>query len=165
MPSLDSANNPLHWQQRPSLFNPSKVNLPNATWSRPRRIGIIALLLFLLALAYGGYDGTVAWGRAASERRGIPLTKQSSSATSVFPKPKGLALVPLEAHIMSKCPDARDCLRDLIVPAMERVNDKVDFRLSYIGTYVIPFPHFLYPEISLYIYAPANLEWLHVSAI
>lgn len=41
--------------------------------------------------------------------------------------------VPLEAHIMSKCPDARDCLQQLIVPAMELINDKVDFRLSFIG--------------------------------
>lgn len=37
---------------------------------------------------------------------------------------------------MSKCPDARDCLRDLVVPAMERISDKVDFRLSFIGSYV-----------------------------
>lgn len=42
--------------------------------------------------------------------------------------------VPLEAHIMSKCPDARDCLQDLIVPAMTQIADKVDFQLSYIGS-------------------------------
>lgn len=40
--------------------------------------------------------------------------------------------VPLEAHIMSKCPDAKDCLHDMILPAMQNVSDKVDFRLSYI---------------------------------
>lgn len=34
---------------------------------------------------------------------------------------------------MSKCPDARDCLRDFVVPAMANVSDKVDFRLSFIG--------------------------------
>lgn len=45
--------------------------------------------------------------------------------------------VPLEAHIMSKCPDAKDCLKDLVVPAMEKVYDKVDFKLSYIGTCVV----------------------------
>jgi hypothetical protein len=39
----------------------------------------------------------------------------------------------LEAHIMSKCPDAADCLRDLIVPTLIEVEDKVDFKLSYIG--------------------------------
>lgn len=43
-------------------------------------------------------------------------------------------LVPLEAHIMSKCPDARDCLRDMVLPVMERVHDKVNFTLSFIGT-------------------------------
>ncbi|RFU29481.1 hypothetical protein B7463_g6857, partial [Scytalidium lignicola] len=43
-------------------------------------------------------------------------------------------LVPLEAHIMSKCPDARDCLRQLVLPTMQRVYDKVNFTLSYIGT-------------------------------
>ncbi|KAJ4421825.1 hypothetical protein N0V82_003524 [Gnomoniopsis sp. IMI 355080] len=44
------------------------------------------------------------------------------------------ALVPLEAHIMSKCPDAKDCLRQLVLPTMQQVIDKVDFTLSYIGT-------------------------------
>lgn len=42
--------------------------------------------------------------------------------------------VPLEAHIMSKCPDARDCLHDMILPAMQNVSHLVDFKLSYIGT-------------------------------
>lgn len=41
--------------------------------------------------------------------------------------------VQLEAHIMSKCPDARDCLRDLVLPAMQNVSSFVDFKLSYIG--------------------------------
>lgn len=41
--------------------------------------------------------------------------------------------VPLEAHIMSKCPDAKDCLHDLILPTMQKIGDKVDFKLSYIG--------------------------------
>jgi hypothetical protein len=44
-------------------------------------------------------------------------------------------LVPLEAHIMSKCPDAAACLKDLVVPAMVKVSDKVNFTLSYIGRY------------------------------
>lgn len=41
--------------------------------------------------------------------------------------------VPFEAHIMSKCPDAQACLLGLVVPTMEQVHDKVDFRLSFIG--------------------------------
>ena len=42
-------------------------------------------------------------------------------------------LVPLEAHIMSKCPDAKDCLEKLVVPSMVNISDKVNFTLSYIG--------------------------------
>jgi hypothetical protein len=62
-------------------------------------------------------------------------------------------LVPLEAHIMSKCPDAKvniypslcritnaqylqDGLELLVLPVMQRVHDKVNFTLSYIGRYV-----------------------------
>lgn len=47
--------------------------------------------------------------------------------------PEMTSTVSLEAHIMSKCPDARDCLQQLVVPTMEKVSDKVDFKLSYIG--------------------------------
>ena len=43
------------------------------------------------------------------------------------------AKIPLEAHIMSKCPDAKDCLQKLILPAMEQISDKVDFNLSFIA--------------------------------
>ncbi|KAK8231624.1 hypothetical protein HDK77DRAFT_67825 [Phyllosticta capitalensis] len=42
--------------------------------------------------------------------------------------------VPLEAHIMSKCPDARDCLRDLVLPVMADLSPRISFTLSYIGT-------------------------------
>jgi hypothetical protein len=41
--------------------------------------------------------------------------------------------VKLEAHIMSKCPDARDCLRDMVVPAMEQISDLVEFKTYFIG--------------------------------
>ncbi|GKZ66101.1 hypothetical protein AnigIFM60653_007185 [Aspergillus niger] len=41
--------------------------------------------------------------------------------------------IPLEAHVMSKCPDARDCLQQLVIPAMEQISDKVDFKLSFIA--------------------------------
>lgn len=39
---------------------------------------------------------------------------------------------------MSKCPDAKDCLEMLIAPAMEKIEGIVDFRMSFIGRYVIP---------------------------
>lgn len=63
-----------------------------------------------------------------------PSRQQSSTPTSSISVSTDSELVPLEAHIMSKCPDARDCLRDLVLPAMMRVNEKVNFTLSYIGT-------------------------------
>ena len=59
------------------------------------------------------------------------LVDQAQKAMSSTSNSSGL--VPLEAHIMSKCPDARDCLRDLVVPAMEQIVDMVDFKLSFIG--------------------------------
>ena len=53
---------------------------------------------------------------------------------STHAKSNQTGLVPLEAHVMSKCPDAKTCLEELVVPAMEQVVNKVDFRLSYIGS-------------------------------
>lgn len=49
-------------------------------------------------------------------------------------EPEAKPLVPFEAHIMSKCPDAQVCLRNMVLPAMQRVLPKVNFTLSYIGT-------------------------------
>ncbi|MCJ1311300.1 hypothetical protein MMC25_004971 [Agyrium rufum] len=57
----------------------------------------------------------------------------SSSPISTIDKTKAKKRIPLEAHVMSKCPDARDCLRDLVLPAMEKIVEKVDFELSFIG--------------------------------
>lgn len=93
-------------------------------------IAIIAVLLFLVLtfrpLAnYGGVSVSFGEGRSSGSREG------DSSSTSASTTTKDL--VPLEAHIMSKCPDARDCLKELVLPAMMRVNNKVNFTLSYIG--------------------------------
>ena len=68
----------------------------------------------------------------ATPTSGTRVYSQSSQAP--LANGTGNSLVPLEAHIMSKCPDARDCLRDMVVPAMEQISDKVDFQLSYIGS-------------------------------
>ncbi|KAL5337724.1 ankyrin repeats-domain-containing protein [Aspergillus crustosus] len=60
-----------------------------------------------------------------------PFDGEKASVTPVLATTEK---IPLEAHIMSKCPDARDCIRELVVPAMERVSDKVDFGLSFIAS-------------------------------
>jgi Gamma interferon inducible lysosomal thiol reductase (GILT) len=63
-------------------------------------------------------------------------TADGADRTSGGHAPAGAELVkkvPLEVHIMSKCPDARDCLQQLIIPTMEQISSKVDFQLSVIG--------------------------------
>jgi hypothetical protein len=35
---------------------------------------------------------------------------------------------------MSKCPDAQDCLRMLVLPTMQQAHEKVNFTMSFIGT-------------------------------
>lgn len=149
MSPLNREKDPLPRQPRQDINDPSIANMPDATWSRPRRVVIGLLLFVLLTLGYRGCRHAIAWNRAVSRNLGISAAQQENSANPsvplipavppVFQDFNGSALVPLEAHIMSKCPDARDCLHDLIVPAMERISDKVDFRLSFIGTYVTLF--------------------------
>ena len=46
--------------------------------------------------------------------------------------------VDLEVHIMSKCPDAKACLQELVVPAMEKLDEIIDFKLSFIGRFGSP---------------------------
>jgi hypothetical protein len=67
--------------------------------------------------------------------RNYPADDSSSTTHDVgsHTKAAGSNKVPLEVHIMSKCPDARDCLQQLVVPAMEKISDKVDFQLSMIA--------------------------------
>ncbi len=108
----------------------------NASWTRLRRVVIVVLLFILLTVSYRGSSKL---SEARSQELGDASIRQNIVANPSIPfspDSDGLGLVPLEAHIMSKCPDARDCLKDLIVPAMEKISDKVDFRLSFIGKYV-----------------------------
>ena len=79
----------------------------------------IALLLLVRSTftCHGGYSSSA------------DLRSPSSLIQEVMETEK----VALEAHIMSKCPDAKACLEQLVVPTMEQVSDKVDFKISYIG--------------------------------
>ena len=63
----------------------------------------------------------------------LSATLSDSDASTLTTAEEASIRVPLEAHIMSKCPDAQYCLQQLVVPAMEQIHDKVDFRLSFIG--------------------------------
>ena len=58
----------------------------------------------------------------------------------------------------SKCPDAADCIRELIIPTMQNVSsDKVDFRLSFIGKYVLHSTCSLYHHCCCY-YRPRRQD-------
>lgn len=123
----------------PNIYKSTKANMSNASWSRLRRLVIIGLFVLSFMLSFQSYRIFKARSSAGLGNHRISLIEQQNpSISDIFQDSNGSGLVPLEAHIMSKCPDARDCLRDLIVPAMERISDKVDFRLSFIGTYVNP---------------------------
>lgn len=64
----------------------------------------------------------------------IPLeTPTPKTATEHIQSPH-VGPVDLEAHIMSQCPDAQDCIQQMIIPAMEQVAPLVNFTLSFIGT-------------------------------
>ncbi|KAK4998035.1 hypothetical protein LTR66_002675 [Elasticomyces elasticus] len=86
------------------------MNTPSARWTRRIALGLVAFVMTLFIFMIG-----------------MAVLEVDDAAS--YPK-----RVPLEAHIMSKCPDAKDCLHDLILPAMQNVSNKVDFRLSYIGS-------------------------------
>jgi hypothetical protein len=88
-------------------------------WSRTTRgrITIAAFTIFIITICILPFTGLVILGLMDDEEPYEYLPRR----------------VPLEAHIMSKCPDARDCLHDLVLPAMVNVSNLVDFKLSFIG--------------------------------
>ncbi|KAK3324307.1 hypothetical protein B0T19DRAFT_443721 [Cercophora scortea] len=111
--------------------------LRNGRTSRRSRSLLAVMLLGLGLYAYCNvrqlsHIATDRWQCAGESS--LSSAAQSDTITTSKPKPVAVSRVPLEAHIMSKCPDAKDCLRQLVLPAMQRVHDKVDFTLSFIGT-------------------------------
>ena len=113
--------------------NPSPMLRP-ALPHRGLRISLLAaLFLILLCLWLTGTDALSSTTWPARRQNGGLQAQLPLKAETAAPSPKAVVKVALEAHIMSKCPDARDCLRSLVVPTMEQVEDKVDFRLSFIG--------------------------------
>ncbi|KAI2468948.1 hypothetical protein F4781DRAFT_431921 [Annulohypoxylon bovei var. microspora] len=116
----------------------AKISLPITEEKRPmqcrarRRCRPLLLLSLIAIVFYAVYNLQVVTSYAVLF---VPEPAQSRlSSTTDGPISIDREPVPLEAHIMSKCPDAKDCLKDLVLPAMMRVYDKVNFTLSYIGT-------------------------------
>ncbi|KAI0417985.1 hypothetical protein F5X98DRAFT_132193 [Xylaria grammica] len=125
----------------------AKITLPvsmdekRSTRNRTRRRHRPLLLLSLIALttyglyAFGFFTSftTVSPPSHHEPALGSNPPVASNTAQHAVPAAAG-ELVPLEAHIISKCPDTRDCLRELLLPAMIQVHEKVNFTLTYIGT-------------------------------
>lgn len=91
---------------------------------RPLVLGFITVVL--IYLSWSPITTVLSLLPSTSGLGGMPYTSTLLTAAK--------APVPLEAHIMSKCPDAQECLRMLVLPAMVRVSEKVNFTLSFIGT-------------------------------
>lgn len=95
---------------------------------------LIVLLPVCLLLKYFGIPSVEVAMYKTADASVARHPHSPSSQITIFSHSNQSTLVPLEAHIMSKCPDARDCLRDLVVPAMEKISDHVNFQLSFIGS-------------------------------
>lgn len=107
--------------------------------SRGRRVLVLVLtvvLPFYLLVQFFGLSTSETTVKSTADDVALRHPHSPGLQVTIDPHSDRAPLVPLEVHIMSKCPDARDCLRDLVVPAMEKISDQVDFRLSFIGRYV-----------------------------
>ena len=102
---------------------------------RHRWFATAMIATILLYTVYGSLGISPYVGRymSLSSRQRDPA--HDPAHQPVLPPPHTLEPdpVPLEIHIMSKCPDAQYCLEELVLPTMVRVSDKVNFTLSYIG--------------------------------
>ena len=97
--------------------------------------------------AFDGEHGVCLSVFSAQEQamlQNIPLEDNTAQSTdpdaavkagSAAATKKDDSKVDLEAHVMSKCPDAQDCLQQLIIPAMSEVSELGDYawakRLSW----------------------------------
>ncbi|EER24529.1 hypothetical protein D8B26_005140 [Coccidioides posadasii str. Silveira] len=121
-------------KSQPSCSRPTAAMQRREPWrvSRFLRNTILATCLCLAIYCFSHQSHLLTRPSAImKDRTQSPISNVGDNAGQ-DPNPSSKK-VPLEAHIMSKCPDAKNCFLDLIVPAMVKVHDKVDFKLSFIG--------------------------------
>lgn len=113
-----------------------KNNHQNGRDKHALRRVLVALCLMVMVWTLCGLDMDMEFDDSDGGLSEWSLVDLSTINTIVVPPTADAEHEPvaLEAHIMSKCPDARDCLRELVLPAMQRVYTKVNFTLSFIGT-------------------------------
>jgi len=135
----------------PIVEDQKRAPAPSRPPRRHRTVALFLILTIVLYCLYGGNYTATHVNRFAQSpvggagislellspgkpQLGLHGTALATPAAAAATAAVNRNLVPLEAHIMSKCPDAKDCLKELVLPAMMRVYDKVNFTLSYIGT-------------------------------
>ncbi|KAI0192753.1 hypothetical protein EV127DRAFT_38608 [Xylaria flabelliformis] len=85
-------------------------------WGFSQALRLTAFLALILVVVYNVFQFSPLRQR---------LTWPSPSTEKTTPA--------LELHIISKCPNAMHALTELVLPTIERVHDKVDFKLSIIA--------------------------------
>jgi hypothetical protein len=123
----------------------------------PRRSRPLAIGFTIAALLYFSWSSLVPMLPWTARLGGMPCISAERTGTK--------SPVPLEAHIMSKCPDARDCLKMLVLPTMQQVYNKVNFTLSFIGTYVAAPPYPSTCRQSNIVLVPQIMMELHVCMV
>jgi hypothetical protein len=116
----------------PKYIDPTPFNTPNRP-KHGRRLLILTSLLGLIAVIHFYPTIPTVSGSFFSFLRNIVTSPEQGSPIPNASSPSSAKLVPLEAHIMSKCPDARDCILELLVPVMSQIASHINFTLSYIG--------------------------------
>lgn len=113
-------------------INPQNTHKMATRWRSPRTVIVLAVL-FLVGLWH--ISETLPTHASKTLKKPISTKHTQTHKQQPLSAAKSPKLVQLEAHIMSKCPDAQDCILDLIVPAMSRLDPShVNFTLSYIGS-------------------------------
>ncbi|KAL1957408.1 hypothetical protein VTO42DRAFT_6088 [Malbranchea cinnamomea] len=120
-----------------SVIDMEGISLPPRPPRRRQSMILSSLIAACVCLAIFVYTHPPGFfGRLATRKiihTGLKNEQERLHQQTPLDEPPSSARVPLEAHIMSKCPDARDCMQQLVVPSMEQIDHKVDFRLSFIG--------------------------------
>lgn len=115
------------------------VPTASTTSQRDRAFRHILAAIISLSLAFflivSRPSVSIHGSRFFSCHKSAKVLDDGSTVSAAIDHPHGASAnrVPFEAHVMSKCPDARGCLQQLVIPAMEQISDKVDFELSFIA--------------------------------
>jgi hypothetical protein len=128
---------PTYEEAVPPEFTPSPSPTMARRTSSQRLLRIVFLAVAATLLVKGLF---LTYSRCMLNMRSHTQSSQIHPAHEPLFWPDELASstshspVQLEAHIMSKCPDAKDCLEQLILPTMQQVHSHVNFTLSFLGT-------------------------------